>query len=207
MLSSITPVGESARGQRWIVTAAAHVMGAVTGGVVLGTVLGSVGFLTAWVVASRSGPVPASVLLALVGVAAAFGALADKGIVPIARPTLHRQVDERWLDTYRGWVYGGGYGFQLGLGVATVIPTWATFATMAAMAASTSPALGGVIGGVFGLARGVPVLLTWRFREPGTLWRFHERFDERQSAGHQFAVAGQLTVALAAFGLLAGGLA
>jgi hypothetical protein len=31
-------------------------------------------------------------------------------------PSWQRQVDERWLTTYRGWVYGAGFGFQLGAG-------------------------------------------------------------------------------------------
>ena len=36
-------------------------------------------------------------------------------------PGPRRQVDERWLDRYRGWVYGVGYGSQLGLGIVTVV--------------------------------------------------------------------------------------
>ena len=29
-------------------------------------------------------------------------------------PSHTRQVNEAWLDEYRGWVYGGGFGWQIG---------------------------------------------------------------------------------------------
>ena len=47
--------------------------------------------------------------------------------MPQAAPGPRRQVNERWLDEYRGWVYGLGFGAQLGLGVTTVITSAATY--------------------------------------------------------------------------------
>ena len=36
-----------------------------------------------------------------------------------ALPSVQRQVNEDWLVEFRGWVYGFGFGAQLGAGVAT----------------------------------------------------------------------------------------
>ena len=47
-------------------------------------------------------------------------------------PGPRRQVDERWLDRYRGWVYGLGYGSQLGLAVTTVVSSAATYVALLA---------------------------------------------------------------------------
>ena len=46
-------------------------------------------------------------------------------------PGPRRQVDENWLATYRGWVYGAGFGAQLGVAFATIVTasaTWIAFA-------------------------------------------------------------------------------
>ena len=59
-------------------------------------------------------------------------------------PTNHRQVNERWLDDYRGWVYGIGYGFQLGMGVVTIVTSATTYLAFLAAFLSHS-VLGGLI--------------------------------------------------------------
>ena len=38
------------------------------------------------------------------------GLLLDRRVGGLRLPTWHRQVDERWLARYRGWVYGLGFG-------------------------------------------------------------------------------------------------
>ena len=38
-------------------------------------------------------------------------------------PVHYRQVNERWLDQFRPWVYGAGFGWQIGAGLATYIKT------------------------------------------------------------------------------------
>ena len=38
-------------------------------------------------------------------------------------PFLCRQVNEAWLSKYRPWVYGGGFGWQIGAGVTTYVMT------------------------------------------------------------------------------------
>src|SRR4051794_16357363 len=102
MLTSISPLGERARGNRWSVTVAAYLLGSLLGGAALGALLGAVGELLL-------GPLP--LIAAGVCVAAAAADLA--GLLPRGS----RQVDETWLNRYRGWVYGFGFGAQLGVGV------------------------------------------------------------------------------------------
>src|SRR4051812_15517882 len=113
MLASISPLGERARGSRWSLTVAAHVVGSAAGGALAGAVLGLAGSVLP--VSDRG---RGWLVIALLVVAVAFE------VVPTLRlPTIHRQVDEGWLGRYRGWVYGVGYGFQLGLGAVTIVTT------------------------------------------------------------------------------------
>src|SRR4051812_23628790 len=122
MLSSITPFGERGRRQRFGITAAAFVAGSLAGGVALGLLAGSAGS----VLPSRSTVVD-GVLIAVVATAAA---LLDARVGGVRLPTIRRQVDENWLTTYRGWIYGLGFGAQLGFGLATIVTTAAVYATV-----------------------------------------------------------------------------
>ena len=72
-------------------------------------------------------------------------------------PFLRRQVNEDWLSRYRSWLYGSGFGWQIGVGFTTYIMTAAVPLTIVFAALSASPwaALG--IAVVFGLARGLTV--------------------------------------------------
>jgi len=69
-------------------------------------------------------------------------------------PGPRRQVNEDWLRRYRGWVYGGGFGLQLGSGVVTVVSISAVYTMIAAALLSGSPWWGAVIGAAFGAVRG-----------------------------------------------------
>ena len=74
-------------------------------------------------------------------------------------PGPRRQVDENWLVTYRGWVYGAGFGAQLGLAFVTIVTasaTWVAFAC--ALFAGSARRRASSIGAVFGLARALPIL-------------------------------------------------
>src|SRR4051812_30627254 len=115
MLSSITPLGERGRHNRFRVTATAFVVGAIAGGTTLGALCG---WLGSWL-PGRSTEVD----LLLVALLAVAGALADaRGVA-----TIKRQVNEDWLHRYRGWVYGLGFGVQLGFGVLTIVTSAATY--------------------------------------------------------------------------------
>ncbi|MGH2722822.1 MAG: hypothetical protein ACRDI0_00900 [Actinomycetota bacterium] len=171
MLASIHPLGERARHSRWGITVSTYLAGSVAGGALAGGVLGLVGELV-WSVL-RPGPRLIAVLVLLMG---ATGVALDLGWAKL--PTIRRQVNEDWLARYRGWVYGAGFGFQLGLGVVTIVSSAAVYVTFAlALLAGAVPA-GLAIGGTFGLVRGASVLAAARVREPGQLRALHRRMQQ-----------------------------
>jgi hypothetical protein len=168
MLASITPLGERGRHSRWEITASAFLLGALGAGWLLGGVLGLAGSL----LVSGIGVEPR---LAVLTAALLATAVVDAGLWAVPGP--RRQVDERWLDRYRGWVYGLGYGTQLGAGVATAITSAATYAALLAAFLTADPGRGGVIFGVYGAIRGLTPLATARVRRPEDLHAFHLRLE------------------------------
>src|SRR5439155_21261498 len=122
MLGSISPFGERTRRQRWTVTVISYVVASTASGAAVGVLLGLVG-RAAILVGDLGSALRAAVLLAII----VAGVAADARILPYSLPTVHRQVNEEWLGRYRGWVYGAGFGLQLGLGVATIVTTSAVY--------------------------------------------------------------------------------
>ena len=165
MLTSIHPLGERARHNRWGLTVAAFVIAAVATGAGLGAILGWAGNVlpgTAW-----RWPVAAS-------------AVAAAGIADLFRlrpPGPRRQVNEDWIGTYRGWVYGAGFGAQLGAGFATYVVTWGVWATFALMVLVGDPMSGALIGAAFGLGRSVFPLAAGRIDRPSRLTDFSRRMS------------------------------
>jgi hypothetical protein len=102
-------------------------------------------------------PAVALAAAAVLAVVAGLGLLVELGRLP-APPGPARQVDEDWLRRYRGWVYGVGYGAQLGLGVVTIISSTTLHVALLLALLTGSPAGGAVVGAVFGLTRALPVL-------------------------------------------------
>jgi hypothetical protein len=164
MLTSITPLGERGRGNRYALTAGAYLFGSVLGGATTGAVLGTVGAVVA-------APLPGPVRLLLAALACALAAGADAVALRTGwrLPGGRRQVDEDWLTRYRGWVYGGAFGFQLGLGVVTIVTSAATFALLALVVLTGGPGPGLVLGAVFGLVRALPLLGLRRVHTPDAL--------------------------------------
>lgn len=190
MLSSIHPLGEAGRRQRWWLTVTAHVTGAVFGGALVGAVLGVVG------IALRGMGVPGGVPFVVAGVIALVAAVVDARGWPswLWRP--HRQVDEDWLARYRGWVYGGGFGLQLGMGITTIVTAATVYVVGALAVASGSVAAGAFFGAMFGLARGLTVVPGRRITTPDGLVAFHRRLQERTAWGRTAAVGGDLAVVM-----------
>ena len=171
MLSSITPMTEAGRGNRFAVTAGWFVAGGVLGGVTLG-VLAAAG---AWGVAALDLTLGTR---AAIGATLAVGTAAiDLGLTGIGLPIFKRQVNDAWLRTYRSWVYGAGFGWQICFGLATYI--------MAGCA-------------TFGLVRGLAVLVGRGATTPARLAAVHARLDHwaptsrAVAAGTQVAAAGIL---------------
>lgn len=189
MLSSITPLAERGRGHRYRSTAAWFVAGSVTGGATLGL------FMAALAAGTRSlGPGP--VVLALLGTLACLAAAAsDAAVGGFHLPIHRRQVNERWLDQFRPWVYGAGFGWQIGVGLATYVKTSAVYVTIALAALTGRPWLAWSVGVLFGLVRGLAVYLGRRITSPEALARFHRRFDERGPAALALVVAAEVVTA------------
>ena len=185
MLTSISPLGERARANRWSLTVTWLVMGTLVGGASLGAVLGALG---------RSLPVTLDEgwrlsALALAGIAAAVWDL------KVRRFPVRRQVNEDWLSAFRPWVYGLGYGLQLGAAVVTAVNTALIPMFMLAALLTRDPASGLLIGAAFGAMRGLTVTLNRRVRNAADLRRLHHRLD---NLAHSARRLGALAAALLA---------
>lgn len=191
MLASISPVGEASRRQRWTVTVAAYTLASTAAGAAVGAVLGAAGGLVGL---AGAGPTP----LVVVALAAIGAGVADRTLPGGGLAGWRRQVNERWLTTYRGWVYGAGYGLQLGAAILTIVPTAAVYLALVIAALTGSVIAGGLIGACFGLLRALPVTLTARVRTPRALRELHRRLDAATAA-----VAQATVVALVAVGTVA----
>jgi sulfite exporter TauE/SafE len=192
MLSSIHPLGERARHNRWALTAAAFTFGAAVSGSLVGMALGTLGSVAAPLQGS-------SLLLTTAAGALVAGGLDMTGVKP---PGPRRQVNETWIGAYRGWVYGGGFGLQLGLGVATYVVTWGVIATYLAALATVSPTQGALVGATFGVGRSLSLWLAGYVDRPSRLTGFNRRLA---SAGPDIRKASAVAFAVLGLGLIAGG--
>jgi len=181
MLGSITPLGERSRGRRWGITVTAFAVAATAAGAALGALLGAAGGLVALAATARAW---------LVAVAVAVAVTVD--LVPgLHVPGPRRQVNEAWLHRYRGWVYGAGFGLQLGLGVTTIVSTAAVYATGAAAFLAGSAAAGALVGGAFGLARAATLLAAGGVDEPGALATLDRRLVAWERPARVAALAAE----------------
>jgi cytochrome c biogenesis protein CcdA len=174
MLASITPLGERGRRSRWGVTVTAFLFGATLAGAAEGALLGLAGSLLL-----GDGVGAHARLLVLTG--GLVVAVALELLLP-AVPGPNRQVNERWLDEFRGWVYGLGFGAQLGLGITTVVTSTATYVAMFVAFLAADPVWGALVLGVFGAIRGVTPLLAAGVRGPDQLRAFHRRLERLRGA-------------------------
>lgn len=194
MLSTITPIGERGRHHRYSSSAAWFVLGAVVGGATLG--LGAalsaagVGVLDL----SGSGALGAAAALAAVTIAS------DLEVGGFRLPSHSRQVNEGWLNQYRSWVYGTGFGWQIGVGLATYVTTAAVYLMVAMAALTGSPAIAFAIATGFGLVRGLAVLLGRGLTTPERLLAMHRRLDELLPQAQRAIVLVQAAVLAIAAG-------
>lgn len=191
MLSSITPVAEAGRGNRYGTTAAWFVLGATAGGATLGLLAAVLAALVALGTPGQAAALTAGAALLLVG------AWCDAGVLGRQPPFLHRQVDETWLRGFRGWVYGAGFGWQIGVGLTTYIMTAAVFATVALAALTAQPAQAFAIGVFFGTTRGLVVLLSARATTPARVAALHRRLDRAEAPVRHLVIAVQAVAAAA----------
>lgn len=189
MLSSIHPLGERTRGNRWGATATYYVVGSILGGAALGALVGGIGAG----VASIWSPPDRFVLGAVLTVLVVSAAL---DLWRVRVPSLDRQVDETWLNRYRSWVYGGGFGFQLGTGVMTFVKTASIYAVWILVLVGGSLGGGVAVGAWFGLVRASALLTVAGIRDPGALRNYFRRMARLGGLAHAAAVGGPLVAAL-----------
>jgi hypothetical protein len=195
MLTSISPFGERARGQRWGTTVSAYLVASTIGGALVGGALGIAGAALTDATGATS-----TTRLVAIAIAGVVGLALDAGIGGLRLPGPHRQVDETWLNAYRGWVYGGGFGFQLGAAFTTIVSASITYLTFACALLSSSVASGAVIGGAFGLARALPLLLNARVHDPGKLRDLMRFADATRPRARHAATTAQLAAVAVALG-------
>jgi hypothetical protein len=192
MLSQITPMAEAGRGHKFARTARWFVVGATLGGITLGCAIAVGAF------AIGSAHVSTNAAVALTAGLALMGAAVDAHLFGFGPPFLRRQVNQDWLSNYRSWVYGGGFGWQIGVGLTTYVMTAAVPLMIAVGALTGNPLAAAAIGTLFGLARGLAVLLGGRVRTPAALIAFHRRFEALGEPVRQAVIAIQLAVAVIA---------
>jgi MFS family permease len=194
MLTSITPLGERGRGFRWGVTLGFMLLGSILGGAAVGVLLGLLGHATI-------GPPPAAGAdwrLYLLGSLLAVAFAIELGVAGLAIPTIRRQVDERWLNAYRGWVYGFGFGAQLGAGVVTIVSTAAVYVTFAACWLTGGALPGLAIGAAFGAARAATLFGARSVRDPASLQELGRRLVRWARPARRATLVGELALALGA---------
>lgn len=199
MVSAINPFTEASRGNRYALTCAWFVAGAVLGGALTGAVAAGLALAVSPLVAAAP-----AVALAVALLAALVCLGSDAGVRLLRLPLLPRQVDEAWLDTYRRWIYAAGFGVQIGAGLTTYVMTAATYllVVLAVLTGSWQWALGGCA--LFGFVRGLAVLLTVRARSPQALRALHRGLEHAGPWSLRAAVAWQLLLVVGLGGVLAG---
>ena len=198
MLSALNPIAERARGHRFWVTALWYLAGAIAGGAVLGAGLAG----GAWLVGLASWPAALTWSVALAGAAVAVAS--DLRLGGWQLPDHPRQVDERWLTTYRRWIYAGGFGVQIGAGFATYVMTAGVYLVAALAGLTASPWVAFGAGVLFGAVRGSSIVLAGWAQTPARLSALMARVDALTGASIALAVGASLAVAAVAGWALAG---
>ncbi len=192
MLSTITPISERSKGHTYRSTATWFVVGATAGGCTLGGVMALMALALRGVGLSPTGAGSTALLAALVA------ASSDADVLGVHLPVHRRQVNERWLDHYRAWVYGAGFGWQIGTGLATYITTAAVYLMIVLGSLPGSPILALAVGTAFGAFRGLAVLLTRNLVHPSDLLAFHRRLIRIGPAVGRVVIGVELATAAAA---------
>lgn len=186
MLSTITPLGERGRNATFAASAAWFVAGAVLGGGCLGAAL--------LVLSASAGAMPVVVAGTLALGAAVAAAASDSPLGRFVLPVHRRQVNERWLDRFRPWVYGAGFGWQIGTGFATYIVGAVLYLTVSLAVLGGRPMMALGVGVVFGTVRGLAVLAGCHITDPAALVAFHRRFDKAEQVVRRAVVYWELAV-------------
>ena len=147
-------------------------------------------------------PVASDVRVALL--AAAAVAAAGWELTHRAVPSWHRQVNEDWLADFRGWVYGAGFGVQLGTGVVTIVTTAAVYLVWLTALLGASPVLGVQRSAPpSGSPAAVPVLASTGADTPDRVAGRVRALDARAGSFRSVTVVAELLVAVVLVGVAA----
>lgn len=197
MLSSISPLGERARHSRWWLTTTAYLLGSLAGGLAMGGLAAALGSALPDAVRTSGWTLAVAAVLLLVGLA--FDVRGAQSL-----PSWRRQVDVAWLTRYRGWVYGLGFGAQLGFGLVTIITSATTYAVVLLAALTGHLGAGLAVGATFGMVRALPSLLMSRVEDREDLHRVFIRVEQWTNPAAvvaKVALGGAAAILLAAAAL------
>jgi hypothetical protein len=191
MLTSLNPMAERARGYRFATSAGWYLAGALAGGALLGAGAAA----GAWLFALLSPSTTTRLVLA--AAVAAVGFASDARVFGWALPEHPRQVNERWLSTYRRWIYAGGFGAQIGFGFATYIMTAAVYVIAALAVLTASPVLALLVCLTFATVRGLSILVAVDLTDSDRLIRRAAFLDRTGDRSRAIATGAQAMVAIA----------
>jgi hypothetical protein len=189
--AQIHPLGESSRGNIWGVTMTAFTIGSMGAGAAICALCALLGVL---LIPGMSG----QLALALTATVAIAAGVLD--LSPIKPLTPRRQVNQDWIGHYRGWVYGLGFGAQLGVGFAVFVMSWGYYAMLMAAFLSRSIWAAVLMGAVFGFGRGLLLFPSRWITTPDRLFRFHRRLMEIKAP--VFAATAVATMAVGVLAVL-----
>jgi hypothetical protein len=185
---------ERVRGNRYWVTAIWFIVGAIAGGLGLGTLacLLAIGLAQLGLTATQA--------LAAASIFAVIGLASDVRLGGFQLPLNPRQVNETWLLRYRRWIYAAGFGVQIGCGFATYIMTGGVYVLLGLAALTGNPLIALALGAGFGTVRGVAVLFGARATTFAATQRIHRRLADLEAASKRSALVLQAAVVVAALG-------
>lgn len=165
---------------------------------IAGSVLGGAGFGVLCGLAGRplAGQIkePEAALLLIAALLA--GVVLDSGAVRVGLPSWRRQVNDRWMYSYRGPVWGFAFGLQLGTGVVTIITTATVYLTFVAAFLTATLTAGLVIGTTFGLVRAATILVAAPVGTQRRLIDLHNELRRLAPLAHRLAITGQASIAV-----------
>src|SRR5690348_5315510 len=152
MISVIMPLGQRQRSSIfWVVRGTAYIVASAVAGALVGALVGGAGGLLRALV-----PLPV-ILIAVIVLAVAY-ALHESGVLRLPHPENPWQVPNEWIVR---WPILGAvvFGLTLGAGIFTFIPFTSFYLLLAWELLVANPLAGALLGAVYGLARGLPVVI------------------------------------------------
>ena len=149
VVETIGPTGHRGGRRTTIAACAAFMPGAIAGGLITFGALAGLGELV-------HGAGGRATYLVAAGLAAVAAVLEARGVRVV--PQIRRQVPEHWRRVMPMPLASALYGVLLGLGFTTFVLSFGVWALAGISFAIGDPALGLLVGGCFGLGRGIPIV-------------------------------------------------